>query len=124
MPAEDGEALVELRVQVLPLPAPQLRRRLLEPTSGVMDIVGLNICLGTNDAGQVGLPPGFVGCLFCLLLLFLRLFARGISQLQTALCIDRLLLGDLTLPGFVIPGVSCSHESNARARDSTQQDHE
>ena len=124
VPAEDGQALVELRVQVVPLPASELRGRLIEQITGATNIVGLKICKGTSDAGQVGLAPGLAGCLFRLLLLFLRIVACEYRFLTEAALLTLSHLCDVALLGFFIPGDPCLHQPNARARDSSQQDHE
>ena len=53
VPAEDGEALVELRVHGLPLPAPQLGGRLIEPNASGLDLTGLDARLGRDNVGDV-----------------------------------------------------------------------
>ena len=117
MPAEDNQALVELRVQRLPLPAPVLRGRIVEPNASRTDLACLNACLGRANTRNIALPPSGIA-------LGLGVFARNDSLLCPVVSDLALLL--LACVGLLcIPTLhACAKEPHARARDATEQDHE
>ena len=97
-------------MKVVPLPALVFRRGIVKSNASRTEIARTNACLGRADTRNVGLSP------------------RGVPLRLSLLCLD---LSDLALQRLVSPGLlrvptlhACAKEPDARARDSTQQDHE
>ena len=76
--------LIERGVKIIPFPVAKLDWRRFKSVPCGDDLVGLDGRVRRKDAGQVGLPPGLVGRLFCSLRLFLSLIACVIRFLTGA----------------------------------------